>query len=446
MVLNESIINDYVFKCIPVTTIKQETNFIPYNNWTTYYFDVQSKTENKTVDVNQNFVDTNIHYLVDFPYEDATDLGIANINIAGLKTNVTPTGGPAPVNNNSQKDDIITTNSSLPVLSSISTNPPPISAPPLPSSLIVPSTPSPEPPSPPPPIPEPPSPPPSIPEPTPTQPPTLPSFPQQFSATYNGTTFQGYYQLPENPTTTTDVILAFGGTVRDTSLVMDNALTQLNVLRQTIGITNKTIVAIAYPQNVLMAGTNNNIPEAEAALLWLKSNPVNILGVNVNKIFLFGHSQGGYIVARLNTMYQTNGVISSAPGPINLQIKCELDETIPYSQRNRDCNALFDVYGSATGPNQQEYINRSLISFTTGHKSKALYIQGLGDTAFQVARYNEYINSLNACTNCAPYTQVLIPAYGTLNTTTGERVPNNHVAYGATEQGKQAIRNFLNNN
>jgi hypothetical protein len=109
MVLNESVINDYVFKCIPVTTIKQETNFIPYNNWTTYYFDVQSKTENKTVDVNQNFVDTNIHYLVDFPYEDATDSGIANINIAGLKTNVTPTGGPAPVNNNYSRD-VITTN------------------------------------------------------------------------------------------------------------------------------------------------------------------------------------------------------------------------------------------------------------------------------------------------------------------------------------------------
>lgn len=109
LVLNESIINDYIFRCIPVTTIEQETGFLPSNNWTTYYFDVQSKTENKSVDVNQNFEDTYIHYLIDFPYEDATDTGVANINVAGLKTNITPTGGPAPVNNNYSKD-IITTN------------------------------------------------------------------------------------------------------------------------------------------------------------------------------------------------------------------------------------------------------------------------------------------------------------------------------------------------
>jgi len=99
LVLNESIINYYVFTCIPVTTIKQEAGFLPDNNWTTYYFDVQSKTENKTVDINQNFVDTDVHYLVDFPFEDAADKGYANINVASLKTNVTPTGGPAPVEN-----------------------------------------------------------------------------------------------------------------------------------------------------------------------------------------------------------------------------------------------------------------------------------------------------------------------------------------------------------
>lgn len=280
----------------------------------------------------------------------------------------------------------------------------------------------------------------------PTTPQTnLPTTPQQFSTSYNGTTFRGYYQLQENTTSFTDVILAFGGTIQDPNLVMDNALNQLNRLRDDVGIKNKTIVAIAYPQNVLMGGDNNNIPESEAALLWLKSNPTNILGVNVDKIFLFGHSQGGYIVSRLNTMYETDGVISSAPGPINLQIRCQTDETKPYSERNRDCNALFDVYGSATGVNQQQYVSRSLISFTRSHKSRTLYIQGLGDTPFQVARYNEYIDSLNTCTNCAPYTQVLIPAYGTLNPTTGMRTPNNHFAYFATEQGRQAILNFLAN-
>jgi hypothetical protein len=89
-------------------------------------------------------------------------------------------------------------------------------------------------------------------------------------------------------------------------------------------------------------------------------------------------------------------------------------------------------------------VNRSLIPFASkNHKSRTLYIQGLGDSSFQVARYNEYINILKTNTNKASYTECIIPAYGTVNPKTGERTPNNHMAFGATEQGKQAIRDFL---
>jgi|LakMenEpi03Aug12_release.lakeMendotaPanAssembly.Ray.scaffolds.fasta_scaffold21256_2 hypothetical protein len=97
LVLDDTVFNDYIFTCIPITTIKQKTGFIPDNNWVTYFFNVQDKTKNKTVDINKNYQDTNIHYLVNFSFEEATETGIANINIASLKTNITPTGGPAPL-------------------------------------------------------------------------------------------------------------------------------------------------------------------------------------------------------------------------------------------------------------------------------------------------------------------------------------------------------------
>ena len=267
---------------------------------------------------------------------------------------------------------------------------------------------------------------------------TLPSNAKQFSTTYNGTSFQGYYQLKENASSSssTDVILAFGGTLQDTSRVMDSALLQLNTLRNTVGIKNKTIISIAYSQDKIIGGINNDLSEAEAALLWLKSNPKDILGINVNKIYLFGHSQGGYIVVRLNKKHKTDGIIANAPGPINLQMKCQDEEKKPYNQRNRDCNLIFDVYGSATGSNKQEYLNRSLISFATGQLSNALYIQGLGDDPFKVARYKEYIKSVSG----APYIECIVPAYGEIKN--GQRVPDNHFAY-LTDQGKKAILNFL---
>ena len=59
--------------------------------------------------VNKNLQDSKTNLLVDFPLEEAAKTGKANINIANLKTSITPGGGPAPVNNAYTKE-IITTN------------------------------------------------------------------------------------------------------------------------------------------------------------------------------------------------------------------------------------------------------------------------------------------------------------------------------------------------
>jgi len=109
LILNETIINDYVFKYIPVTTTTTNRGFIPTNNWVTYYFDVEQNVENKTVAVNKDFENTKTNLLIDFSLEKAAETGSININIANLKTSITPTGGPAPVSNAYTKK-VITTN------------------------------------------------------------------------------------------------------------------------------------------------------------------------------------------------------------------------------------------------------------------------------------------------------------------------------------------------
>jgi len=109
LILNDTPINDYVFKCIPVTTSTINRGFNPTNNWVTYFFDIESEVDNKTVTVNKNLTDNKTNLLLDFPLEQAAELGTVNVNIANLKTAVTPSGGPAPVNNSYTKN-VITTN------------------------------------------------------------------------------------------------------------------------------------------------------------------------------------------------------------------------------------------------------------------------------------------------------------------------------------------------
>lgn len=109
LILNNTIINDYIFKCIPVTTTSLQHGFIPTNDWVTYFFDIESETENKTVTINKDIKNTFTNLLIDFPFENTLEALDVNINIANLKTGLTPGGGPAPIDNTYDKN-VITTN------------------------------------------------------------------------------------------------------------------------------------------------------------------------------------------------------------------------------------------------------------------------------------------------------------------------------------------------
>jgi len=95
-VLNNVVINDYIFNCEIITSDKTTLGFIPSNNWVGYFSDNQN-AENKTVNIDKNDPNILTNFLIDFPIEKTTTYGIGYINVANLKTNVSPIGHPSPI-------------------------------------------------------------------------------------------------------------------------------------------------------------------------------------------------------------------------------------------------------------------------------------------------------------------------------------------------------------
>ena len=193
-----------------------------------------------------------------------------------------------------------------------------------------------------------------------------------------------------------DVLLVFHGTILFDSNLMTAANTTLDKFKGILDRNDMMIVSVAYPQENVLLG--DNIVQGEAALLWLKNKASQELGLTVKKIFLGGHSQGGYMVTRLNTMHQTNGVIANAPGPLNLIFRCELEEN-EQIQSGAECTKLKNTYGT-TSNNPNAYFQGSLLNFTNGFKSDILFIQGLSDSPIQMYSWPKFKQDVLNCTSC----------------------------------------------
>jgi hypothetical protein len=193
-----------------------------------------------------------------------------------------------------------------------------------------------------------------------------------------------------------DVLIAYPGTVASDDQILPAAR---NIVTRVKEITNRTdmmIIGVAYPQENLLLG--DGIAQAEAALLWVKQNSRKALRRKIRKIFLIGHSQGGYMVTRLNTMHATDGVISNAPGPLNLVFRCGLEEN-GQAPPGAVCGLLRQTYGTTVN-NPSAYMARSLLNFTEGHLSDILHVQGLQDSPIQMASWPTFKQQLLNCTNC----------------------------------------------
>lgn len=219
----------------------------------------------------------------------------------------------------------------------------------------------------------------------------------------NGVRVEAVIARPANDAV--DALLLFHGTVGSNALVLQAANDTLDAFRAILDRDDLLLVSVAYPEEGLLMG--DNVAHAEAALLWVQRHAAAALGVTVNRVFLAGHSQGGYVVTRLNTLYAVDGVVANAPGPLDLVFRCGLEED-GRLETSRVCRDLTAAAGSTTS-NPQAYAARSLLSFTSGQRSNILFVQGLDDSPIQMRSWPMFRQQLEACTNCQERSFIELP-------------------------------------
>jgi hypothetical protein len=194
-----------------------------------------------------------------------------------------------------------------------------------------------------------------------------------------------------------DVLITFHGTVETDDKIVDAAQKTLDETKKMLAGKQIMFISVAYPEENLLMG--DNIKHAEAALLWVKQKAKSALNVEPKRIFLLGHSQGGYIVTRLNTMHTTDGVIANAPGPLDFKLRCELEESGKITA-STNCQRMKDKYGN-TSDNPNAYLERSLLTHLSGFKSRILFTQGMGDSKIQLTSWPILKEKTKTCSNCA---------------------------------------------
>jgi hypothetical protein len=261
------------------------------------------------------------------------------------------------------------------------------------------------------------------------------------SISYNGIIVNAYVNKHAHLSSDEEVnvILAYHGTAMVDTEINHAAVGIANNIRQKIldnGNKDIVIISVAYPEENLLIG--DNIKEAEAALLWVKNNAVNELQLNIRKVFLLGHSQGAYLVTRLNTMHETDGVISNSPGPLDLVLRCGAEEHRTKYYLNTPnsleigyvCYLLYQEYGT-TRENPDAYIQRSGISFVSGYKSDILFIQGMDDgNPFQQINWPIFINAVESNKHKITYEFLNIEGFG-------------HPAVFESPEAKQKVIEFI---
>lgn len=242
---------------------------------------------------------------------------------------------------------------------------------------------------------------------------------------YNGVNVNVVIDKPQNDAV--DVLIVYHGTVTFDYKILDAANNTLDGFKRILLRTDMMIVSVAYPEENLLMG--DNLLHAEAALLWVKNKAGQELGITVKKIFLGGHSQGGYLVTRLNTLHPTDGVIANGPGPLNLIYRCQLEEH-GQIQNSIACTLLKNTYGTITA-NPDAYFQRSLLNFTNGFKSDILFVQGLNDSPIQMYSWPVFKQDVSACANCQDVQFLELPGVG-------------HAALFESAQAAVAFNDFIN--
>jgi hypothetical protein len=171
-----------------------------------------------------------------------------------------------------------------------------------------------------------------------------------------------------------DVIVAFHGTLPDDDPdpavvatqdgIQEQAVSFLNnVLKNpnTLSLVDKIIFSVACPQDHIsnvrqynLSGVGkeeptflmgDNLPYARAAVKWVINSLDTFIAdhggsATIGNVYLLGHSQGGKLAAKINTL-ETGiaGVVSNSPGPIQFDLTCSADPT------NDTCSKVAYIHG-----------------------------------------------------------------------------------------------------
>jgi len=253
-----------------------------------------------------------------------------------------------------------------------------------------------------------------------------------------------------------DVIVLFHGTLSEggTQTIAQAAQLSLNYfLDETeLNIRDKIIFSAAYPQDHISqsrqyglsgVGTEqadflfgDNLPYAQAAVRWVQNSldtfmSSNSISKTIGDVYLFGHSQGGSLVCKLNTT-ETGiaGVAANAPGPI------QFDQTCQIQPGSTSCSKIAAIHGASTGNGSEPYQSIGIESFTSVHNAPLLFTQALDDDAGggnQADWLDDYIADIDAIPANSTTSLVTIPTGG-------------HAAFTSDPTLQEAIRSFLNSN
>jgi poly(3-hydroxybutyrate) depolymerase len=247
-----------------------------------------------------------------------------------------------------------------------------------------------------------------------------PSDGQTFEVDSTSYPVMGSLYVPTSLTSSSiDVVVLYHGTLQEGGnvTIAQAAQTSLEFFldENELNIRDKIIFSVAYPQdhisntrqyNLPNVGTENptflmgdNLPYARAALKWAINSlnafmASNGISKTIGNVYTFGHSQGGKLVAKMNTLETgVTKVISNAPGPI------QFDQTCAISPSNTSCAKVGAIHGASVGDGSEPYRTIGLETYTTGHNAPLLFTQALDDSTGggnQPTWLQDYINAINA--------------------------------------------------
>jgi len=208
--------------------------------------------------------------------------------------------------------------------------------------------------------------------------------------------------------TEVDALIVFHGTTGRNNRALPAAERTLDEFGALLDRQDVLLVSVVYLEEGRLMG--DAVLDGEAALLWVRSEAPRALGVTIRRVFLGGHSQGGYLVTRLNTMHTVDGVVANAPGPLDLVYRCGLEEAGEV-ESSATCGLFHRQFGPTT-EDPEAYASRSLLRFTRGHRADLLVVQGMADDSIQMRSWPLFKADLEACEDCQGREFVELPGLG----------------------------------